>query len=59
MSIPIYGADFGDEARASLLALSPSGTVLEVNEVFEAVALQRLRLRQDQQVPEWNGDVVR
>ena len=46
---------FGDEVRASLPAMAPSGGVPDTDEVYAAVALQRLRLHQDQQVPEWNG----
>jgi SAM-dependent methyltransferase len=42
---------FGEEARASLPALSSSA----LEDVFAAVALQRIRLRHDQQVPEWDG----
>jgi len=47
---------FDDEARASLPAMPPSGEVPDADEVYGAVALQRLRLHQDQQVPEWSGD---
>jgi SAM-dependent methyltransferase len=46
---------FGDEVRASLPAMAPSGGAPDTDEVYAAVALQRLRLHQDQQVPEWNG----
>lgn len=42
---------FLTEARASLPAFSTS----EPSEVFDAVTLQRIRLRHDQQVPEWDG----
>jgi hypothetical protein len=45
---------FDDEVRASLPAMPPSGGVPDTDEVYGAVALQRLR--QDQQVPEWGGD---
>jgi SAM-dependent methyltransferase len=47
---------FDDEVRASLPAMAPSGGVPDADEVYGAVALQRLRLHQDQQVPEWGGD---
>jgi len=47
---------FDEEARASLPAMPPSGGVPDPDEVYGAVALQRLRLHQDQQVPEWSGD---
>ena len=48
---------FVDEARASLPglanpALAPAGVP---EEVFAALQVQRLRLRHDQQVPEWAG----
>jgi SAM-dependent methyltransferase len=46
---------FDDEVRASLPAIPSSGAVPDTNEVYEAVAIQRLRLHQDQQVPEWGG----
>ncbi|MBO0754605.1 MAG: hypothetical protein J2P54_01990, partial [Bradyrhizobiaceae bacterium] len=42
---------FVQEARASLPTFSTS----EVSDVFAAVTLQRIRLRHDQQVPEWDG----
>ena len=45
---------FRDEARASLPGLG--GVVPpETGEVFAALRVQRLRLRHDQQVPEWAG----
>jgi hypothetical protein len=28
----------------------------ELNDVYEAMSLQRLRLKNDQQVPEWRGE---
>ena len=42
---------FTEEARASLPAFSSSAP----QDVFAAVTLQRIRLRHDQQVPEWEG----
>jgi hypothetical protein len=42
---------FLQEARASLPALSTS----DPRDVFACVCLQRIRLRHDQQVPEWEG----
>jgi hypothetical protein len=48
---PALSQQFGEEARASLPALSGSAP----EDVFSAVALQRIRLRHDQQVPEWDG----
>jgi SAM-dependent methyltransferase len=44
---------FSDEARASLPAMEASNGVPELGNVYAAVELQRLRLHQDQQVPEW------
>ncbi|MGG5819356.1 methyltransferase domain-containing protein [Falsiroseomonas sp. HW251] len=49
------GARFEEEARASLPGLGLSRAQARLDEVFEAVRLQRLRLRRDQQVPEWAG----
>jgi hypothetical protein len=48
---PGLSDEFREEARASLPALSGSGP----QDVFAAVTLQRIRLRHDQQVPEWDG----
>jgi hypothetical protein len=42
---------FLQEARASLPTFSSS----ELGDVFASVTLQRIRLRHDQQVPEWDG----
>ena len=44
---------FGDEARASLPGLTEPSLMPTPIEVFEALQIQRLRLRHDQQVPEW------
>jgi SAM-dependent methyltransferase len=47
-------ARFGHEARASLPGLrSEVADACDPERVFAAVGLQRLRLRHDQQVPEW------
>lgn len=47
---------FGHEARASLPGLrSEVRDAAEPQRVFAAVGLQRLRLRHDQQVPEWTA----
>jgi hypothetical protein len=51
---PLFPRRFADEARASLPGLGISTTVSSP-EVFAAVRVQRLRLRHDQQVPEWAG----
>ena len=44
---------FVEEARASLPGLLASETDITPEDVFAAMELQRIRLRQDQQVPEW------
>ena len=46
---------FGQEARASLPGLRKTTERLDLHDLFEALELQRLRLLQDQQVPEWAG----
>lgn len=47
---------FAEEARASLPGLAGDAGVPPLPDaVFAAVSLQRLRLRHDQQVPEWGG----
>jgi hypothetical protein len=46
---------FADEVQASLPAMTTTGGIPDTDEVYAAVALQRLRLHQDQQVPEWSG----
>jgi len=45
---------FLQEARATLPTLSTA----DPEEVFDRVSLQRIRLRHDQQVPEWNGTPI-
>ena len=52
---PVLPQRFTTEARASLQALHDSQAAIDVGDVYAAVALQRLRLHQDQQVPEWDG----
>jgi hypothetical protein len=42
---------FLEEARASLPAFSTDAA----GDIFASVCLQRIRLRYDQQVPEWEG----
>lgn len=44
---------FVDEARASLPGLTETSGAPLLAEVFGALQVQRLRLRYDQQVPEW------
>jgi len=45
---------FETEARAGLPSIGT--TSFGMDEVFDAVRLQRLRLRQDQGIPEWDGN---
>jgi len=52
-SDPVLPHRFGEEARASLPGLSGLDGIPEHTEVLTAVSLQRLRLRRDQAVPEW------
>ncbi|MBU8546126.1 MULTISPECIES: methyltransferase domain-containing protein [Roseomonadaceae] len=46
---------FVEEARASLPSLAGAASLERPEDVFAAVRVQRLRLRRDQQVPEWAG----
>ena len=46
---------FDDEVQASLPAMPPSGGSPDTDEVYEAISVQRLRLHQDEQVPESGG----
>jgi SAM-dependent methyltransferase len=50
---PVLARRFADEARASLPGLG--GSTDSASEVFAALRVQRLRLRHDQQAPEWAG----
>jgi len=50
---PVLARRFSDEARASLPGLG--GSTDSPAEVFAALRVQRLRLRHDQQAPEWAG----
>ncbi len=52
---PLLPRRFVTEACASLPALQGKPPNVYPDDVFAAVTLQRLRLRQDQQVPEWGG----
>jgi hypothetical protein len=51
---PVLTRRFADEARSSLPGLVGIADP-PPEEVFAALLLQRLRLRHDQQVPEWTG----
>jgi SAM-dependent methyltransferase len=46
---------FAEEARASLPGLAAAAMPATSDAIFAAISLQRLRLRHDQQVPEWRG----
>src|SRR5690242_2069666 len=46
---------FVQEARASLPAFSTNAA----SDIFASVCLQRIRLRQDQQIPEWEAEPYR
>jgi hypothetical protein len=53
---PLLPAQFGHEARASLPGLrADAADASDPERVFAAVGLQRMRLRHDQQVPEWTS----
>lgn len=53
---PLLPVRFGHEARASLPGLrTDHAEVCDPERVYAAVGLQRMRLRHDQQVPEWTG----
>ena len=43
------------EARTSLPMILASGESIGTNDVFDGVGFQRMRLRENQQIPEWNG----
>ena len=43
------------EARSSLPLINASNDLIAIDDVFDAVAFQRLRLKENQQVPEWAG----
>lgn len=53
LELPLLQRRFGDEARASLPGLMALVSAPPPGEVFAALHVQRLRLRHDQQVPEW------
>ena len=50
---PVIPERFKAQARASLPIVS--GSDLRLHDDFAALNLQRLRLKHDQQVPEWSG----
>ncbi|MDE0531127.1 MAG: hypothetical protein OXI01_06715 [Albidovulum sp.] len=51
---PIVSERFWLEAKSSLPTVDLGDKRL--SDVFEAVCLQRIRLKHDQQVPEWSGE---
>ena len=51
---PVLAERFTMEAAASLPGITSSTPHLD--DVYSALSLQRMRLRQNQQVPEWNGE---
>ena len=53
-SRPILAERFTMEAAASLPGIT--STTPHLDDVYSALSLQRMRLRQNQQVPEWNGE---
>ena len=50
---PVLAGQFALEASATLPTLERPTDDLE--DVFSALSLQRFRLSNDQQIPEWNG----
>ena len=46
------------EARTSLPVIGGDNGSLEIEDVFDAVGIQRLRLKENQQIPEWRGVAV-
>ena len=52
---PMLADQFRHEASATLPTLEGQTEKLELEDVFSALSLQRLRLSSDQQIPEWNG----
>jgi hypothetical protein len=50
---PLLASRFANEARASLPGLADAGHSCDADEVYTALGLQRVRLHQDQGVPEW------
>ena len=53
-SRPILAERFTMEAAASLPGIT--STTPHLDDVYSALSLQRMRLRQNQQVPEWSGE---
>jgi hypothetical protein len=43
------------EARSSLPLIKADDVAIAIDDVFDAVAFQRLRLKENQQIPEWAG----
>ena len=51
---PLVGERFAREAAATLPTLGVEATP-ELEDIYEAVNLKRLRLKHDQRVPEWSS----
>ena len=51
---PVVSDRFWLEARSSLPRVTTGDCTLE--DIFDAVCFQRMRLKHDQQVPEWPGE---
>ena len=49
------GDRFYLEARSSLPLINATDDLIAVDDVFDAVTFQRLRLKENQQIPEWAG----
>jgi hypothetical protein len=43
------------EARTSLPLINASEGLIAADDVFDAVGFQQLRLKENQQIPEWEG----
>ena len=51
---PIVSEQFWLEAKSSLPSVNAADGTLD--DIFDAICLQRMRLKHDQQVPEWSGE---
>ena len=50
---PVVSEQFWTQARSSLPSVNAADNTL--NDIFDALCLQRMRLKHDQQAPEWTG----
>ena len=53
-NVSIISERFWLEAKSSLPSVNADDDTL--NDIFDAICLQRMRLKHDQQVPEWSGE---